>query len=250
MVTDWPGYFPNGPRIACLLIDAGADPNARTTGRGSLVPGPGAESPLHWAASSDDVDVAAVLIDGGADIEMPDGSIGTPLDNAIGYACWHVARLLAAARCPRREDMARSGARHARPGRRTARARHRPRTGFTRLLACVRRRSTTRCRVAARERRGAELGTRLRVRHCLGRRRWARNTTRKRHHVASRERRPVCGTTGYRLAQNFVVRSARSACVAAVTRDLVGDGHEVIRDMKHFAKHWIASLVTCSYSFL
>jgi hypothetical protein len=34
------------------------------------------------------------LIDGGADLETPDGSIGTPLDNAIGYACWHVARLL------------------------------------------------------------------------------------------------------------------------------------------------------------
>jgi ankyrin repeat protein len=95
MVTDWPGYFPNGPQIAQLLIEAGADPNARTTGRGSLIPGPRDETPLHWAASSDDVDVAAVLIDGGADIEMPDGSIGTPLDNAIGYACWHVARLLA-----------------------------------------------------------------------------------------------------------------------------------------------------------
>jgi hypothetical protein len=27
-------------------------------------------------------------------VEAPDGSIGTPLDNAIGYACWHVARLL------------------------------------------------------------------------------------------------------------------------------------------------------------
>jgi len=50
---------------------------------------------LHWAASSDDVDVARALIDGGADIEMPDGSIGTPLDNAVGYGCWHVARLLA-----------------------------------------------------------------------------------------------------------------------------------------------------------
>ena len=29
------------------------------------------ETPLHWAASSDDVDVAAALIDGGADIEAP-----------------------------------------------------------------------------------------------------------------------------------------------------------------------------------
>ena len=73
-----------------MLIDAGANPNDRGTDeeRG--------ETPLHWAASSDDVDVAAVLIDGGADIEMPNGAIGTPLDNAIGYACWNVARLLVA----------------------------------------------------------------------------------------------------------------------------------------------------------
>jgi hypothetical protein len=77
-----------------ILIDAGADPNAHTTGRGSETPGRGSETPLHYAASSDDVDVAAALIDGGADLESPDGSIGTPLDNAVGYACWHVARLL------------------------------------------------------------------------------------------------------------------------------------------------------------
>ncbi len=93
-VTDWPGYFPNGPEIVKVLIDAGADPNARTTGGGSETPGRGSETPLHYAASSDDVDVAAALIDGGADLETPDGSIGTPLDNAVGYACWHVARLL------------------------------------------------------------------------------------------------------------------------------------------------------------
>lgn len=88
-VTDWPGYFPNGPDIVKLLIDAGADPNVATT--------PGhPETPLHYAASSDDVDVAVALIDGGADLETPGGSIGTPLDNAVGYACWHVARLLVA----------------------------------------------------------------------------------------------------------------------------------------------------------
>lgn len=89
VVCDWPGYFPNGPQIVSLLIASGADPNHRD-------PEPRSETPLHWAASSDDVDVAAALIDGGADIETPDGSIGTPLDNAIGYACWHVARLLVA----------------------------------------------------------------------------------------------------------------------------------------------------------
>jgi hypothetical protein len=93
-VTDWPGYFPNGPAMVQLLIEAGADPNARTTGGGSDTPGPGSETPLHYAASSDDVDVAAALIDGGADLETPDGSIGTPLDNAVGYGCWNVARLL------------------------------------------------------------------------------------------------------------------------------------------------------------
>ncbi|MGH3295191.1 MAG: ankyrin repeat domain-containing protein [Trebonia sp.] len=89
VVTDWPGYFPAGPQIVRLLVGAGADLDAVTT------PEPG-ETALHWAASSDDVDVAAALIDDGADIEKPGGSIGTPLDNAVGYSCWHVARLLAA----------------------------------------------------------------------------------------------------------------------------------------------------------
>ena len=81
--------LPQGPGDRVALIAAGADPNYRDSE-------PGSETPLHWAASSDDVDVAAALIDGGADIEAPDGSIGTPLDNAIGYGCWHVARLLVA----------------------------------------------------------------------------------------------------------------------------------------------------------
>jgi ankyrin repeat protein len=90
IVADWPGYFPAGPAIAAILLRAGADPNVRTA------EGPGGETPLHWAASSDDADVAEALISGGADIEAPDGSIGTPLENAVGYGCWHVARLLAA----------------------------------------------------------------------------------------------------------------------------------------------------------
>lgn len=94
-VTDWPGYFPDGPAVARLLIEAGADVDARTHGRGGKIDEPGSETPLHYAASSDDVDVAEALIDGGADVEAPHGSIGTPLDNAVGYACWNVARLLA-----------------------------------------------------------------------------------------------------------------------------------------------------------
>ena len=89
IVADWPGYFPNGPAIVRILIEADADPNALTS--------PGKpETPLHYAASSDDADVAEALINAGADLEVPGGSIGTPLDNAVGYGCWHVARLLVA----------------------------------------------------------------------------------------------------------------------------------------------------------
>lgn len=84
--ADWPGYFPAAPATVGLLVDAGADPNDTTGGTRP-------ETPLHWAANSDDVDVAVALIDG-ADLDTPGGSIGSPLDNAVGYGCWHVARLL------------------------------------------------------------------------------------------------------------------------------------------------------------
>ena len=89
-VTDWPGYWPHGPEVTAMLIAAGADPSAPVEGSWH------AETPLHWAASSDDVEVARALIDGGADIEATGASIagGTPLDDAVGYGCWQVARLL------------------------------------------------------------------------------------------------------------------------------------------------------------
>lgn len=88
--ADWPGFFPHGPEVVGLLIGNGADPNAAIEGSWH------AETPLHWAASSDDVEVARALIDGGADIEVPGASIagGAPLDDAVGYGCWQVARLL------------------------------------------------------------------------------------------------------------------------------------------------------------
>jgi uncharacterized protein len=85
--ADWPGYFPAAPAAVVMLLEAGADPNDDTGGTRP-------ETPLHWAASSDDVEVAVALIDGGAELDTPGGSIGTQLDNAIGYACWNVARLL------------------------------------------------------------------------------------------------------------------------------------------------------------
>jgi len=90
MAADWPGFFPRGPEVVAVLIAAGADPGAAVEGSWH------AETPLHWAASSDDVEVARALIDGGADIEAAGASIGggTPLDDAVGYGCWRVARLL------------------------------------------------------------------------------------------------------------------------------------------------------------
>jgi len=45
LVADWPGYFPNGPQIVRLLIQAGADPSFHYPARCD-------ETALHWAASS------------------------------------------------------------------------------------------------------------------------------------------------------------------------------------------------------
>ncbi|MHB8499005.1 MAG: ankyrin repeat domain-containing protein [Acidimicrobiales bacterium] len=85
--VDWPGQFPNAPAAVACLLEGGADPNDHT---GVERP----ESPLHWAASTDDGDVVVELVSGGADLETPGGSISNPLDNAIRHGCWHAARLL------------------------------------------------------------------------------------------------------------------------------------------------------------
>ncbi len=100
VVADWPGFTPRGPEVVCLLVERGANPNVRGDDDEH------GESPLHWAASSDDVDVARALLDGGADLEMPDGSIGTPLDNAIGYGLLACRRTVGPARRTYREAVA------------------------------------------------------------------------------------------------------------------------------------------------
>ena len=89
VATDWPGHFPNGVAMVAALVEAGADVNARFRG-------PHEETPLHWAASSDDVDVVDALLDAGADIEAPGAVIagGTPLTDATAFAQWKAARRL------------------------------------------------------------------------------------------------------------------------------------------------------------
>ena len=89
VVTDWPGHYPHGAAMVALLVEAGAEVNARFTG-------PHTETPLHWAASSDDVEVLDALLDAGADIEAPGAVIagGTPLTDAVAFGQWQAARRL------------------------------------------------------------------------------------------------------------------------------------------------------------
>jgi hypothetical protein len=48
VATDWPGHFPNNTETVATLVAFGADVNAKFAGRHS-------ETPLHWAASSNEV---------------------------------------------------------------------------------------------------------------------------------------------------------------------------------------------------
>lgn len=89
VVTDWPGHFPNGAITVEVLVGGGADVNARFTG-------PHNETPLHWAASSDDVEVLDALLDAGADIEARGAVIagGAPVADATAFGQWNAARRL------------------------------------------------------------------------------------------------------------------------------------------------------------
>ncbi|WP_127509391.1 ankyrin repeat domain-containing protein [Actinoplanes solisilvae] len=89
VATDWPGHYPNGVAVVTALIAAGAEVHGRFAG-------PHTETALHWAASTDDVDVLDVLLDAGADIDAPGAVIGsgTPLDDATAFAQWNAAHRL------------------------------------------------------------------------------------------------------------------------------------------------------------
>ena len=96
LATDWPGHFPNVAATLRALVAAGADVNAR------MPPHPKdpncVETPLHAAASSNDLAAIDALLDLGADLEAP-GAIftaGTPLSDAVIFANYPAARLLVA----------------------------------------------------------------------------------------------------------------------------------------------------------
>ncbi|MEU9962264.1 ankyrin repeat domain-containing protein [Streptomyces sp. NPDC050982] len=105
IAADWPGHYPNGPAVVAALVEAGADPNARFGGAHS-------ETPLHWAASSNDVPVLDALVEAGADIEATGAVIGggTPLADARGFGQWRAAhRLVGLGACTTLMDAATLG---------------------------------------------------------------------------------------------------------------------------------------------
>ena len=83
------GHFPNGVATVGMLIEHGADVNAPFIGHHR-------ETPLHWAASSDDVAVLDALLDHGADIEARGGGHRRrdPLSDAVAFGQWNAARRL------------------------------------------------------------------------------------------------------------------------------------------------------------
>jgi uncharacterized protein len=90
LATDWPGHFPRVGETIATLAAAGAPVDGRFGGSHR-------ETPLHWAASSDDVAAIDALLDAGADLEA-DGAVltgGTPLADAVVFAQWKAARRLA-----------------------------------------------------------------------------------------------------------------------------------------------------------
>jgi ankyrin repeat protein len=89
VATDWPGHVPEvGVKIRALIA-AGADVNARFVG-------PRTETPLHWAARSDDLEALDALLDAGADIDAQGAVIagGTPMADAVAFGQWNAARRL------------------------------------------------------------------------------------------------------------------------------------------------------------
>jgi uncharacterized protein len=88
--ADAPGHRPNAAGVVNALVASGADLDAHARDTWHH------ETPLHWAASNDDVTLIDALLDAGADIEHPGSSIGggPPIQSALGYAQWAAVRRL------------------------------------------------------------------------------------------------------------------------------------------------------------
>ncbi len=91
IATDWPGHFPGVGASIELLVAAGADVDAPFVGAHT-------ERPLHWAASSGDLEALDALIAAGADLEAPGGVLtgGPPLDDAVIFDMLDAATRLVA----------------------------------------------------------------------------------------------------------------------------------------------------------
>ncbi|MFC6879526.1 MULTISPECIES: ankyrin repeat domain-containing protein [Actinomadura] len=89
VATDHPGHLPEIARTVLVLVEAGADVNAPFAGAH-------AETPLHWAASNDDVPAVDALVAAGADVSAPGSVIdgGTPLADAVAFGQWNAAHRL------------------------------------------------------------------------------------------------------------------------------------------------------------
>jgi hypothetical protein len=88
--ADWPGHNPKARGVVALLQAAGADLDAPTTG------GASAETALHWAASSDDLELLDALLDAGANLEARGAVIGggTAIADATAFGQWRAAERL------------------------------------------------------------------------------------------------------------------------------------------------------------
>lgn len=86
IATDWPGHLPHAASTIHLLASAGANVSAPFRGAHE-------ETPLHWAASNDDIAALDTLLDAGAAIEAPGAVLGggPPLADAVGFKQWRAA---------------------------------------------------------------------------------------------------------------------------------------------------------------
>lgn len=105
ILADWPGNLPNNCETAKVLITAGADINAPFIGKAH------SETPLHWAASNNDVALIDTLLDYGTNINAEGGVIDrTALADARAFLQLEAAhRLIARGASTTLQDLATLG---------------------------------------------------------------------------------------------------------------------------------------------